>query len=238
MATLLVLGSKPQPLLPREGSYDDVACANASGYSAAHHGLPDPVFTVISAILTSGVESGRQSLLAMRGLHTKTLYFLPRTSRPNRSWRKRMRDAPTFIRTTSYWLKHSLRKVSYSWDEFVARGFDEYLEPVRPALSKEHGLLQQMASKRPSTGSMTLIIGMSQDRYSRFILSGFNFELTHAYAQNPEIEQRGTSASRHAPTDIQIFRSLAAHYGNIRTTEPAVHEHCGIPLLESVTPRK
>jgi hypothetical protein len=54
MTTLLVLGSKPEPILPESAAYNEVACANASGRSACRHGLPIPRFTVVSAIVTSG----------------------------------------------------------------------------------------------------------------------------------------------------------------------------------------
>ena len=85
--------------------------------------------------------------------------------------------------------------------------------------------------KKPSTGVITLMIGMSLGRYDRFIMSGFNFELTHAYADNPEIRQRGTTLSRHTPTDLQVLRRLARIHGTIYTTETAVNEQAGIPLL-------
>ena len=52
MTTLLILGAKPDPVLPPASAWDDLACANASGFSAAQRGLPDPVFTVITAMLT------------------------------------------------------------------------------------------------------------------------------------------------------------------------------------------
>ena len=58
---LLVLGAKPDPILPPPGSFDAVACANASGRSAAELGLPTPVFTVLTALLTDGSEAGRHA---------------------------------------------------------------------------------------------------------------------------------------------------------------------------------
>src|SRR5690606_35619523 len=70
MTTLLVLGSKPDPALPPRSDVDAVACANASGRSAADLGLPSPVLTAMSAVLTSGQPSGRHSLRALRGLRT------------------------------------------------------------------------------------------------------------------------------------------------------------------------
>ena len=62
-------------------------------------------------------------------------------------------------------------------------------------------------------------------------MSGFNFQLTHAYAENPEIRQRGTTISWHTPTDLEVLRRLAEIHGNVFTTEAAVNELAGIPLL-------
>ena len=84
---------------------------------------------------------------------------------------------------------------------------------------------------KPSTGVIALLLGMSLGGYDRFIMSGFSFELTHAYADNPEIHQRGTSLSRHTPTDLQVLRRLMELRGNLYTTEPVVHAQAGIALL-------
>ena len=78
MATLLILGSKPEPALPPRAAYQALACANASGFSAARHGLPTPAYTVMTAVLTSGKAEDNHSLKVLRGLETRTLYFLPR----------------------------------------------------------------------------------------------------------------------------------------------------------------
>ena len=74
---LLVLGAKPDPILPPPGSFDAVACANASGRSAADLGLPTPVFTVLTALLTDGSEAGRMRLASLAGLATGTVHFYP-----------------------------------------------------------------------------------------------------------------------------------------------------------------
>jgi hypothetical protein len=71
MPTLLILGSKPDPALPPAASFDAVACANASGYSADRHGLPVPALTAISAVLTRA--SGPASRAWSSGLHRGAL---------------------------------------------------------------------------------------------------------------------------------------------------------------------
>ena len=61
-SSLLVLGAKPDPILPPPGAFEAVACANASGYSAARLGLPRPAFTVMTSLLTDGSPAGRMRL--------------------------------------------------------------------------------------------------------------------------------------------------------------------------------
>ena len=48
MKTLVILGSKPLPVLPARGDFDDLACANASGYSAASLGLQAGIKAALS----------------------------------------------------------------------------------------------------------------------------------------------------------------------------------------------
>lgn len=230
MQTLLILGSKPDPVLPPASSYDALACANASGYSARKHGLPIPAFTVISAILTSGIESGQQSLTALEGLETETLYYFPRPGKP-RGFLKKLLHAGEEYRTSAYFFEKTLRRTSYCWRTLIRKDNAWYRGLAESLCLDSQSLLAQMRNKSPSTGIMTLVVGMSLGRYDRFVLSGFSFELTHAYADNPEIGQRGTNVSRHTPTDVQVLSYLSERYGSIFTTEPTVHEQAGVPLL-------
>ena len=236
MATLLILGAKPDPVLPPTSAWDDLACANASGFSAAKLGLPDPVFTVITAMLTAGVASGRQSMRAMHGLHTETLYFLYSTSRKTSLRQSRplkfLQALPRAARVTPAYFRWAMRRAGYSWDRFVAGEVDSYVSASRNWCKEEEDLFELATSKRPSTGLTALLIGLSLNRYDRFILSGFSFELTHAYAKHPRIHQQGTRESRHLHTDIRFLQCLSASLGNLFTTEPIVNELTGVPLLE------
>jgi hypothetical protein len=230
MATLLVLGSKPDPVLPPASGFDDIACANASGYSAARLGLPIPAFTLISAILTSGIGSGKQSLQAMHGLETDVLYFYPRPPR-RRKLLKRPLGLVQDFRTGPYYFRYRLRKASFTWRRFVRHDHEWYQTLAIKLCQGNEELQEQLKSKSPSTGIMTLAVGISLGHYDRYILSGFSFELTHAYADNPEIDERGTKVSRHTPTDVRFLRHLSGTRGDIFTTEQVVHEHTRVPLL-------
>jgi len=230
MPTLLILGSKPDPALPPAASFDAVACANASGYSADRHGLPVPALTAISAVLTSGIGSGKQSLEALRGLRTEALYVVPQFDKPRKLWKK-IKTLPVAIKTSPVFFRFRLRQADYRWNRFISRDVAFFQALIGTLCRNDPEIMALVSEKKPSTGVITLLLGMSLGRYDRYIMSGFNFELTHAYADNPEIRQRGTTLSRHTPTDLQVLRRLARIHGTIYTTETAVNEQAGIPLL-------
>ena len=229
MKSLLVLGSKPDPALPPPGSYDAVACANGSGYSAARHRLGTPRFTLMSAVLPA-LASGRQSLSVLTGLHTQTLYFFPRPAAKGPAWKRLARTAKE-LRMRPFYLKRVLRSLSYGYDRWVGMSNEEYRQLVVTLCGGDEKIQAQIMRKQPSTGLMALVVGLTREGFEQAILSGFSFELTHAYGQNPEILERGTATSRHTDTDIMLIRHLDERYGSVRTTEPAVHRRTGIPLL-------
>ena len=240
MNTLLILGSKPEPELPPVASYNAVACANGSGYSAARYGLLDPVYTVMTSFIASGIESGKQSLQALEGLNTGTLYFLGRRQRRSTRLGRLIHNVQNYrkkrlYRMQPFYLKRILRSLHYGYENFIALGPDQYDVLVEELCERDSEILEQLAKKRPSTGLITLALGIEQQVYQRFILSGFSFELTHPYAQNPEIGERGTEVSEHAATDIMVIRYLSRKLGNIFTTESTVHERAEVPLLSEIT---
>jgi hypothetical protein len=230
MSTLLILGSKPDPLLPPRSSYDHLACANASGRWAARHGLPDPAFTVMSAILTSGKSPpNRIALQALPGLRTGTLYFYPRPAHPGSALRRAIHHVKS-IRMKPLYFRWKVRSAGYHYDRCVGRSLEAYNQLVLGLCDGDQDIAAQIALKQPSTGLLALCLGLAEGRWTRFVMSGFSFEITHDYAQNPLIDERGTSRSRHAETDVALLRHLVNRYGNIYTTEPVVHR-IGVPLL-------
>ena len=78
--------------------------------------------------------------------------------------------------------------------------FQEYDIIVERLCDRDAEILLQLQRKRPSTGIITLALAIDRQKYQRYILSGFSFELTHPYAPNPVIEKRGTAASPHGET--------------------------------------
>ena len=231
MSTVLILGSKPDPVLPQPGSFDVLACANASGRSAARHGLPTPLFTVISAILTSGKQApNKLALEALAGLRTSTLYFYPRPVRGKgpllRAW-NRVRS----FRTSSRYFRQKLRSLPYAFDRFEDPGLERYHAMLAGLCDHDPGLIAQMRAKQPSSGMLALAIGIAWHDFERYMLSGFSFEITHAYADNPLIAERGSAASQHADTDVALLSHLSKKFQNIYTTEPAVNRRAAVPLL-------
>jgi hypothetical protein len=227
MTTLLVLGSKPDPALPERSAIDAVACANASGRSAADHGLPVPVLTAMSAILTSGQASGRHSLRALRGLRTGTLHMLPRHERGGGAARRLWRRARNF-RMEPAWFRARLRAAGYRWERFETRPLADYHELVLRLCGGDPELREQFAHKHPSTGVFAVALALAVGRFERVVVAGMSFELTHAYGANPEIAERGSAASKHADTDVMVLARLARR-GDLFTTEPIVAERAGVP---------
>jgi hypothetical protein len=233
MKTLLVLGSKPEPMLPPPGSFDDIACANASGNSAARYGLGSARLTVISAILTSASKpANRQALQAMRGLHTDMLFFYPRRPPEGNSLQRMVAHVEGY-RNKSWYVRHILRSYGYRWNEFLHPGLPHIVELFRSLSDCNADIAALMERKQPSTGILALAAGIALGGYGRYILSGFSFEITHAYAHNPLVGERGV-ASRHADTDIALLSYLARKLGTIYTTEPIVEQRAGVPLLQPV----
>lgn len=236
MKTLLILGSKPEPELPPPTSFQEVACANASGHSAERHDLSRPAFTVMTPIMATNIEAGRQSLEALTGLSTGTVYFLRQRNEGKRGFARllhliKMSRKKPVHRVQPFYLKRKLRSISYRHDRMVALGPEKYDTLVERLCDRDAEVLSQLERKRPSTGVIALALAIDQKRYDRYILSGFNFELTHPYAINPVIERRGTAASSHAETDVMVIRYLARKTGTVFTTERAVHERAAVPFL-------
>ena len=95
-------------------------------------------------------------------------------------------------------------------------------------------LAELVRHKRPSTGVVALALGLAELGFSDAILAGFDFTLSHAYGHNPLIDQRGSALSKHADTDVALLAAIQRERGCLWTSEPAVAERTGIPLLPAV----
>ena len=125
-----------------------------------------------------------------------------------------------------------LHALPYGFAEFEALDEAEYDGLVQELCSGDEGVLAQMERKRASTGVVAVALALTRHRYDRYVISGFNFELSRAYGRNPEIDERSTAVSAHADTDIMVMRCLGRKFANLVTTEPVVHERTGLPLLD------
>ena len=236
MPTLLVLGSKPSPTLPPPGSFAAVACANASGFSARTHGLPDPDYTVMTAVLTSGKASDNHSLRALAGLHTRRLFIYPRPQGDRSgllgSWWARVKG----WRMTPAWMKHQLRRIGYRWDESVVHPSSWYRDLIIRLAGDDATVRDIAARKLPSTGMVAVALGLADPRFDRVVMAGFDFTLTHAYGTNPLIADRAELASKHADTDVAVLAAFVASGRGLVTSEPAVHARAGVPMIEATVP--
>jgi hypothetical protein len=232
VADLLVLGSKPGPCLPPSGGYGAIACANASGRSARALGLPDPIFTVISSVLGSRKNpSAGAALKALDGLSTKTLYYCPRQMYRH-NLLKRVFNLRELRGCAPGPFTRRLRACGYRFETVVVRPLSSYIRLVETLCGDDSEIVREFAAKHPSTGVLAAVVGLAEAGFERVILSGFSFEITHAYAENPAIARRGTASSRHADADVAVLRRISTRTGRLLTTEPVVHERTGVPLVQ------
>jgi hypothetical protein len=181
--------------------------------------------------VTSGKQApNRLALEALAGLSTRTLYFYPRPVR-GRGFLGRGFSALRSFRTSASYFRSRLRSLPYSFDRFENPGLERYHAMLAQLCDHEPELVAQLRAKQPSSGMLALAIGIAWHEFERFVLSGFSFEITHAYADNPLVAERGSASSKHAETDTLLLRHLSRRFGTIYTTEPTVNRRAGIPLL-------
>jgi hypothetical protein len=128
------------------------------------------------------------------------------------------------------YVRWKLRRIGYEFAEFESPSPEFFSSTFETLCEDDPEVIHLMRSKQPSTGLATLALGIIAGGYSRFVVAGFSFEITHDYAHNPLIDNRGP-ISAHAETDRAILRHLSRRLGTIFTTEPAVHEATGVPYL-------
>jgi hypothetical protein len=233
MATLLVLGSKPSPRLPSAACFDAVACANASVVSAARLQLPVPVHTVMTALITNNSELGRLQLQALRGLETQKLFYIPRRIRGSTAVKrltKRVRD----WRLQSLMLKWQLKRVAFRYEEFVCHDAEFYTKLAGTFASSDDTLVRQTQAKSPSTGMISLLMGLADGRFDRFVMAGFSFERTQAVAAGSDQLLDGEGGpSPHARTDLLLLHRLRERHVNIITTEPLLAKLAALPVMSA-----
>ncbi len=187
---------------------------------------------MISAVLGSGNASDRHSLAALQGLVAGRVYFLPRPlpEDPMRRLRFRLRN----WRLQAPWVRHLLRRHGLRFDQFVQRPTESYDGLLLGLAGNGPELVDLVRHKRPSTGLVALALGLAEFGFAHAILAGFDFTLSHAYGHNPLIDQRGSALSKHADTDVALLAAIQRERGCLWTSEPAVAERTGIPLLPAV----
>ena len=207
-----------------------MACANASGRSAASLGLPTPIFTVLTALLTDGSAAGRMRLASLRGLATGTVHFYPQRLKGRTGIERALFRLRTW-RTMPFMLRRELGKAGYRYEHFTERSTEDYRRLILGLCRDDPEVAAQLDRKQASSGTLAVAIALAEPGVEQVIVSGFSFELTQAAGEDPNIARRGTTASKHIATDALVLRELAAHHSGLVTTEPVVHEVAGVPLL-------
>ncbi len=233
MAILLLLGSKPDPAIPAQPC-DALACVNGSGHSAATYGLGEPDFTVMTANLTSGSGLGRYTIEAIAGLSTRRLHCLarpPADYRP-RNLLRRYRYKKALPQVQPDRLKVALAAVGYCYREFHVVEHAAYYELLGDLFGRDAEVMALLRKKQPSTGIAALILALERGGFDRYVLSGFDFQTSHAYWTGADNE--AVMPNRHAETDTAVVRALARRLGDrLVTTEPALSAATGLDLVMS-----
>ncbi len=176
------------------------------------------------------MSSNRLAVDALRGLRTRHLYLFPRRPFQHKPWKRALHFAK-IVRTTAPFVRRQLVRIGYGYDVLVTKPAKYYLDLVGRVCGEDPEIGRLMDEKVPSVGVLAVAIGLAEHGYERIVLSGFSFEITHAYAVNPLIEARGSALSRHADTDIAALQAIQRRHGCLATTEAIVHERTGIPLF-------
>ena len=177
----------------------------------------------MTTVLTSGHKPANDlALEALRGLRTGTLYVYPRPPSHGFVLKRLVREIRS-IKVKPWYFGRRLRRLGYRFAELRSPPRQWYHDLVLRLCDRDPAIADQIAVKQPSTGLIALAIGLADGGYERIIVSGFSFEITHAYAHNPLIDRLGTTRSKHADTDVMVLRGLVARHGRIYTTEPVVH---------------
>lgn len=228
MSTLLLLGSKPNPVIPSKGSYDAVACANASGYSAKNYDLKSPVFTVIAASsLMSSNESAKKARKNLRGLSTNQVFIYPSKQEFNflrllrKLYRANLKSSYLEIKRHKLFTYLILKTLGYKFKHYSYMSRQKYqsLFDIAPLKLNEYN---------PSTGIVALMIGVKQFKFDTIIISGFSFETNHIYDEKVDVIP---VYNRHFEFDSLTIKSLYSKGVKIITTEKTVSEICDIPLI-------
>ena len=229
MRRILVLGSKPDPSLPSDRTFDAVFCANASPFSAAQLDLPAPDLTVMTALLTDGSKAGQKRIEALSGLHTNRLLYYPRPDKSrsmfDRGWR-----AIKHWRMTPWMLKHALKQVDFTFQEFVYQPVEHYQDLIVRLCHNGEEIQAQLQSKAASSGLVAIALALAEPNVEEVIVSGFSFELTQAFGIDPNIDLRKTATSKHRDTDVTILSEFVRHHP-IRTSELGVNQATKMPLI-------
>jgi hypothetical protein len=128
-------------------------------------------------------------------------------------------------------LKWQLKRVAFRYGEFVYHDAEFYTKLALTLASSDDTLIRQMQAKSPSTGMISLLIGLADGRFDRFVMAGFSLERTQAFAAGSDQLLDGKGPSPHARTDLLLLHRLKESHANIITTEPLLAKLASLPIM-------
>ena len=148
------------------------------------------------------------ALEAFGGLQIKRLFYYPRSLRGSTI----LGDGLRYLRTDKMRSGHFRRRLNslpLAHDEFVVPGLAYDHALIRRLCADDDTISRLIEAEQLSTGVMAIALGIAAGAYRSIIVSGFSFEITYAYARNPQIEEMGITNSQHAEIDIAVLSHLA-----------------------------
>ncbi len=217
--TLLILGGKPKPSIPPYKEYNDVACANASVYSASKYNIGVPVFTVLSSYFTAGDDGmSRKGMSKIEGLKSKKVFFLT-VRNTEKSILKKMAKRIYMYKNSELYARYNLWRHNFDYDVFRSRSRKWY----REVINKCGEIDIKPSDKGPSSGIISLAIGVESEKYDRYILSGFSFEHKKEYGGEEKYNP-------HKSYDVRFIKNISC-YEKVLTTEEKVNEICNTTMI-------
>jgi hypothetical protein len=214
--TALILGSAPSPKVKLE--YDDIYCANGSVASAYKYCNGGPIATIVGG----SAPTIPNLINAIKGMNCGVLY-----ARSMREIRGPVDLLKNLKNDEQGWLSKFAKRASqagFNYDEIITWKKSKYFKLVCQVCGEES--LPILRKKDLSSGMLALVLAVSTDKYSQYIMAGFRFSEEYEY------QQSNVRPSGHFDTDMKLLKMALNNNVNIVTTEPSFSQLTGVPLID------
>ena len=197
----LVLGSAPQPIIPREGKWSQVICVNSSGWAARQLGLKTPDLTILGSF--KFLPHRQEDLCVLKGLETDSLMLIHHSY------------APTVSE-----IEDTLDKLCYRYRNIEVISVDERAVII----SRATGYQFHDRGLKISNGVFAVCVAL-QEKDSKVVIAGISLE-KDGHSHNSGNRPRG-----HRLADRTALWVMRRKGCILRTTEEDLTRLTGIKSL-------